>query len=788
MADLDNNTSPPIQQEIAASDVAQIRDVIQAVVSGHVSGDLHIGNVVYSRSQLEELDEYLTRGLAACQRRVLAAAAFRDRPPARPYKSLYSFELEDAAIYFGRDDDAAALYELVGASRLTVLHAPSGTGKTSLLNAGLAPRLAADGRLPIYARAHADPVMACKRAFAPPSLGPWPELLAALPLSTLLGMCCRYLDRDVHELVIIFDQFETFFAGQLDRVQRLAFAADLATCCEDMLLPVRFVIGIRDDMFSRLSEFSGYLPQLFAHQYRLEQLTRAAAASAIQAPLRRLERQCTCAPQLLDTLLDDLARTGMEPPHLQLVCMRLYAALAPGDTELNLDHYQSIGRAAGTLGSYMRDVLDQLGLDAPLARSILVELLNSDGTRALLPQTILAARVTSRDDMALFDMILERLVAARLIRRELIDSAIYVELAHDYLLHEIRSWLNADADVTRRSRETVRRAVATWREYAVLMDPTTLEAISHHSRQFDVQDAENLELLLRSAIAHRTHIEVWMPRAFAAGLDLWALIAPALQDDDRHLRAAIADALPTLGHASISTLARMLDDGTSLVRTRAILGLKRIGLVSAQDALHANLKYEVIVPADAFGPAFMVDRSPVTNVEYQNFLVDNPEHPPPSGWYNRGAPRGLEIYPVTDVNWYDAQAYARWAGRRLLTAREWWRAAGGPSGRVYPWGNILDIACCNTYEADRGGATPVGYYSPAGDSLYGIADMAGNVWEWMEDPDEIGGINRLLCGGSWRHSANFARIDYNQYRRKPAERRDCIGFRLCFSLSSEGYT
>src|SRR5689334_21268317 len=139
--------------------------------------------------------------------------------------------MEDAAIYFGRDDEATALYTLVSASRLTVLHAPSGAGKTPLHNAGLAPRLAADSRLPIYVRAHADPAMACKRALAPPSLGPLPELLPDLPLSTLLGLCCRHLDRDVHELVIIFDQFETFFVTQLDRAQRLAFAADLAICC-----------------------------------------------------------------------------------------------------------------------------------------------------------------------------------------------------------------------------------------------------------------------------------------------------------------------------------------------------------------------------------------------------------------------------------------------------------------------------------------------------------------------------------------------------------------------------
>jgi eukaryotic-like serine/threonine-protein kinase len=159
--------------------------------------------------------------------------------------------------------------------------------------------------------------------------------------------------------------------------------------------------------------------------------------------------------------------------------------------------------------------------------------------------------------------------------------------------------------------------------------------------------------------------------------------------------------------------------------------------------------------------AFWIDKTEVTNILYQKCVkagacINTSES------HNQGA-----NYPVIRVNWNQASAYCKWVGRRLPSEAEWEKAARGTDGRLYPWGNTGDCLKapfygCGPWEGPRG-TDAVGSY-PDGASPYGVLDMAGTVWEWVNDwydetyyqdsPDSnpegpSSGAYHVLRGSSW---------------------------------------
>ncbi len=265
---------------------------------------------------------------------------------------------------------------------------------------------------------------------------------------------------------------------------------------------------------------------------------------------------------------------------------------------------------------------------------------------------------------------------------------------------------------------------------------------------------------------------------------------------------------------------RHLDEAMALVPAgRVLLGPLAEQASSSSGAFDANPKmlerfmYRV--------ETLYLDRYAVTNVEYQQFVdaggyekleywdeealpalldfVDQSGHPGPRYWIEGRYPGGEERRPVVGVSWYEASAYARWVGKRLPTDAEWTKAGAWPvesaPGRIaqrrYPWGESFDIRRANLWGSHRKAPVDVDEYSD-GESVGGVHQLVGNVWEWSGSPLMASAEPSLhvpetfksVRGGAFdTYFENHATCHY-QSGEHPLARRHNIGFRLALPMST----
>ena len=185
---------------------------------------------------------------------------------------------------------------------------------------------------------------------------------------------------------------------------------------------------------------------------------------------------------------------------------------------------------------------------------------------------------------------------------------------------------------------------------------------------------------------------------------------------------------------------------------------------------------------------FYIDKYEVTNESYKNF-VEKTNHPLPRNWKDNTFEKGKKFHPINYVTWADASAYCKWAGKRLPTEFGWEKAARGPKGNRFPWGNEFDK---NKANLDSNRTTPVGSM-PGDKSFYGVFDMGGNVMEWTDSwykpypgstmkNKNFGEKFKIARGGTGNVSGHyllktiFSRSTFRAYYRVDLDVRD-IGFR-----------
>jgi len=157
--------------------------------------------------------------------------------------------------------------------------------------------------------------------------------------------------------------------------------------------------------------------------------------------------------------------------------------------------------------------------------------------------------------------------------------------------------------------------------------------------------------------------------------------------------------------------------------------------------------------------AFYIDRTEITVSQFRKYQSTYDEKPFTGG-------KDCPDCPAMGINWIQASKYCRWAGKRLPQEAEWEAAARGVGNFTYPWGEVFLPQRSNLWGEEDGHlfAAPVGSFL-SGASASGVMDMAGNVWEWVDNKNSARSQpeTRIVKGGGWTSDKNQARISFRNH-------------------------
>jgi hypothetical protein len=343
--------------------------------------------------------------------------------PATPYVGLVPYSEQEAAFFFGRDEEKRIVAGNLRASRLTLVYGASGVGKSSLLQAGVVHDLrrqalanagGQDGRAPFgicsFNSWRDDPLPGLAeavRASAMEASG-GAELPAWWRGEPLVQTIRAWTER-VRTLLVVLDQFEDYFLYHPDEDGEGTFAVEFPRLVNEPNLRLNFVLSIREDAWAKLDRFEGRIPRLFVNYVRVEHLQPEAAEQAIEGPIAEWNRRLpegdapwSVEPALVTAVIgataagrlafdggadgagtgatttdtaegdrvpgldrDDGAGPqgprGIEAPFLQLVMERLWrVTAAAGSRELTLARLDALGGAERIVETHLQDALAAL--------------------------------------------------------------------------------------------------------------------------------------------------------------------------------------------------------------------------------------------------------------------------------------------------------------------------------------------------------------------------------------------------------------------------------------------
>jgi formylglycine-generating enzyme required for sulfatase activity len=715
-----------------------------------------------------------------------------------PYPGLMHFTKKYAPVFFGREAEINEILDRMCLleGRFIIISGGSGTGKSSLVDAGVLPRIEESGLSGVgtcfcvrMVPSQGDhPFDAFTRVlhsqlehvgFKPYDLGK--ELLAqpAIFSERIRTIISKGMNNKA--FVLFLDQMEELFTAEA-KDHAKPFLSALYSAANEASL--RIIATIRSDFLHHCHEHPEMLKVLNGRgHYGLGRVEPFMMHDMIVKPAECAALRVT--ERLVNRLVQD---TGTEPGNLPLLAFVLQR-LFDGRSGNNLSEavYATLGGVAGAISDHIKTVEEQtiakkrgggaLDLLPSIFQSLLVVNEAGQPTRRRLPKAKFPQDLRA---------IVDDLVAERLLSTEGEGKTATVSVAHEKLFEAwpaLAKWIAENQNDLFVLRQAEIEA-GEWEKHGY-----DLRYLWHPDR------LKRLREILQRFGGHSIDPTV---RQYAS--PQLKLIGRLSDGSTSHQeRQTIGSYLAALGEPRPGV--GLSGQGIPDIEWADIPGGRMQVEVEVKGWFRVSQRFVVVEVRP-----FRIARYAVTNVQFEAFIkaddgyhnqgwwndIQRSEEPIPASWKEDNCPR-------ENVSWYEAIAFCRWLSLRLgstvrlPTEWEWQQAAtGGDTNREYPWPGGWDAARSNNLESGLNRTTAVGVY-PNGATVQGVLDMAGNIWEWCLNKyekahdqsaariDESGG-QRVLRGGSWYTRPVFLHAS-NWDRSYPDTRNFKIGFRLAQDIN-----
>ena len=406
-----------------------------------------------------------------------------------PYKFLASYDIADRDIFYGRDPIIEELAAQVGRHKVILINGASGSGKSSLVNAGLIPRVADNGYTFVAFREYSDP-LAQLQAYFDTAHSPSPPQAPTKTADGQGSLLQLIRGFGASPMVIFLDQFERFFVRVADDKRR-AFMAAFSHCLRySDAKDLCFILAFRREFLGQLMfEVEQQIPEFINEAYRINllPLNLAEAREAIVRPLENTSLKIQYDEDFVDNvLLAGLAEqtsggASIDPPHLQIVCNQLFEAARQrlqtrSSVLINRALYDELGGAQNILNTYLDKVVEDVAQDPE----------RIDVVHSIL-KTMVDAGTNTRIFVAKegFDRALPDVNEAEILKfvEKLLDRRVVEErkptysLSHEHMVGKVKEWFDPRELERKRAEETLDRGMMEWKNSGALLNRGQVERI-----------------------------------------------------------------------------------------------------------------------------------------------------------------------------------------------------------------------------------------------------------------------------------------------------------------------